>query len=345
MADKHTIFVLNLEGKPLTPTTPARARKLLKAGVATKVWSKFNTFGIQLLTRTAEHMPLTTLGYDQGTKFEGYAVVCGEENNLAVKVDLPDKKPIVKKVKDRRMLRHTKRNRNCRRRQARFDNRQSRDNFIAPSQWVIVQSRMKILEELFRIYPISVVGLEDVRFNHAKNKWGSNFSTVEIGKNILKAFIWRHNIEIVEFQGFETQALREQYGYQKTSDKAVDKFEAHCTDALSLALKVGCDKPIAFGRFIVVDDTYRPTRRQLHDTQPAQGGVRAPYARGNVFTLRKGLKVGAKNGNIGQLCGETQNGYRYYDPDRKRQATTGLSWFSSQFMMKEDVPSAIASSR
>src|SRR5260370_28663454 len=109
MADKHTVFVLNLDGKPLTPTTPARARKLLKAGAAQKVWSKFNTFGIQLLTRTAEHTPLTTLGYDQGTKFEGYAVVCGAENNLAVKVDLPAKKPIVKKVKNRHTLRRAKR--------------------------------------------------------------------------------------------------------------------------------------------------------------------------------------------------------------------------------------------
>ncbi|MCI0709370.1 MAG: RRXRR domain-containing protein, partial [Chloroflexi bacterium] len=37
MSAKHTVFVLNNEGRPLTPTTPARARKLLKAGVATPV--------------------------------------------------------------------------------------------------------------------------------------------------------------------------------------------------------------------------------------------------------------------------------------------------------------------
>jgi hypothetical protein len=35
--------VLALDGQPLTPTTPSKARKLLTGGVAKKVWSKFNT--------------------------------------------------------------------------------------------------------------------------------------------------------------------------------------------------------------------------------------------------------------------------------------------------------------
>lgn len=88
---KHTVFVLNIQGNPLTPTTASKARKLLRVGKATKVWSKFNTFGIQLLEQTREQVPETTLGYDPGTKFEGISVVCGFENNLSVKLDLPNK--------------------------------------------------------------------------------------------------------------------------------------------------------------------------------------------------------------------------------------------------------------
>src|SRR5690348_1385940 len=42
----HSVFVLDCHGRPLTPTTPAKARKLLRAGVAVKVWSQFGTFGI-----------------------------------------------------------------------------------------------------------------------------------------------------------------------------------------------------------------------------------------------------------------------------------------------------------
>src|SRR5688572_17896902 len=87
----HSVFVLSVSGEPITPTTPARARKLLKANIAKPIWSKFGTFGIQLLVETRNEVPLTTLGYDAGTKFEGFAVVCGRENNLAIKLDLPDK--------------------------------------------------------------------------------------------------------------------------------------------------------------------------------------------------------------------------------------------------------------
>src|SRR5205814_338065 len=79
MSAKHAVFVLDIEGKPLAPTTPARARKLLQAGVAEKRWSKFGTFGLRMLVPTRRETPRTALGIDQGTKFEGYAVVCGEE--------------------------------------------------------------------------------------------------------------------------------------------------------------------------------------------------------------------------------------------------------------------------
>ena len=102
----HSVFVLGWDGKLLTPTTPAKARKLLKGRVAEKVWSKFGTFGIRLLVQTRHETARTTLGVDHGTKFEGYSVIVGqEENNLNVKLDLPDKKKILKKMEERRVLR------------------------------------------------------------------------------------------------------------------------------------------------------------------------------------------------------------------------------------------------
>src|SRR5271166_3713643 len=140
----HSVFVLDCQGRPLTPTTPAKARKLLRAGVAEQAWSKFGTFGIRLLVATRHETPQTTLGVDHGTKFEGYSVIVDQENNLNVKLDLPDKKKVLKKIEDRRVLRQARRFRNCRRRPCRSDNR-SRKNFLAPSQTVIVDSRLKIL--------------------------------------------------------------------------------------------------------------------------------------------------------------------------------------------------------
>lgn len=329
----HSVFVLDMEGKPLTPTIPARARKLLRGGVAKKVWSKFGTFGIQMLVETRREIPKTVIGVDTGSKFEGYAVICGQENSLSVKLDLPDKKNIVRKLDERHRLRRTRRKRKCRRRPARFDNR-SREGFIAPSQAVIIGSRLKVLKALFRIYSIQSVGLEDVRFNHAKYRWGKHFSTAEIGKQRLRDFFKERDAEVFEYQGWETKALREKYEYRKTSNKSEDCFEAHCSDALALACQVGLGDRVTPGQFLVVDDTYQSVRRKLHYTQPAAGGLRKNYSRGTVRGLRKGLLIGTPRGKSGYLCGELRDAYRYYDATGKRQQTKQLAWVSSQFIIR-----------
>ena len=111
------------------------------------------------------------------------------------------------------MLRCSRRHRKCRRREPRFQNR-SREGFIAPSQLVIVNSRLKVLNEFCKIYPVQNVALEDVRFNHAKYRWGGNFSTIEVGKNMIRNFFKDKEIKIFEYRGFETAEVRKRYGYK-----------------------------------------------------------------------------------------------------------------------------------
>jgi hypothetical protein len=328
----HSVFVLDPDGKPLTPTTPAKARKLLKGGVAQKTWSKFRTFGIQLLVRTRHETPRTALGADYGTKFEGYSVVVDQENNLNVKLDLPDKKTILKKVAERQVLRRARRFRKCRRRPCRPDNR-SHQGFLAPSQRVIVYSRLKILREFCRIYPVTVAGVEDVGFNHAVKRWGANFSTVEVGKAKIREFFADQHVNVAEYKGYQTAALRLRFGYRKTPDKSEDRFEAHCSDSLSLACAVGTGRRIEPGPFLVVDDTYRAVRRRLHDTQPGAGGIRAAYSSGSVVGLRKGLLIGTPRG-FGRLCGVTRGSLRYHDPSGKRQTVKAAEWISSSFLTR-----------
>lgn len=337
----HTVFVLDINGSPLTPTTPARARKLLKAGVAKPQWSKCGTFGIRMLEKTRQEIEEGALGVDNGTKFEGYSVVIGNENPLNIKLDLPDKKKIVRKLKERRALRRARRFRHCRRRPARFDNRR-RQNWLAPSQAVIVFSRLKVIRELFRIYKIHAVGFEDVRFNHARKRWGANFSTVEIGKTRIKDFFRSHGTQIFDYCGHETQGLREKYGYRKTRVKSADKFTAHCSDSLAIAVEVSTGEYVNPGRFLVVNDTYRPVRRRLHDTQFSKGGIRHPYSKGSIFGTRKGVLIGLKNGAIGQLCGESKGAFRYYRPDGKRGQAKTIAWISNHFFIREDANSPAA---
>jgi len=75
----HSVFVLDVNGNPLTPCKPSKARKLLKGKQAKSVWNKFGMFGIQMLVETRKEHPETKLGYDLGTKFEGHSIVCGKE--------------------------------------------------------------------------------------------------------------------------------------------------------------------------------------------------------------------------------------------------------------------------
>src|SRR5262249_5794107 len=168
----------------------------------------------------------------------------------------------------------------------------------------------------------------------ASKKWGANFSTVEIGKAKLKEFFAVKGACVYDFRGFETQALRKFYGYGKTKEKAADIFTSHCSDALALACKVGPGVYVEPVPFLVVDDTYRAMRRQLHDSEPAKEGIRAPYSRGTVFGLRKGLLIGTIEGKVGQLCGEDRGSYRYYDQYRKRKTAKRLAWVSSSFVIR-----------
>lgn len=322
----HSVFVLDVNGKPLTPCKPSKARNLLKGNQAKPVWNKFGMFGIQMLVETGKETPKTVLGVDFGTKFEGYAVVTGKENNLSAMWKLPDKEKIVKKLDERRQMRRARRWRTCRRRECRSDNR-NKDGFIAPSQLMMVQSRLKALKEFFKCYPIDAVSLEDVKFNHRDKQWGKNFSTVEIGKN--KIYNWIKEKACLQlFSGIDTEDCRKRYGYKKSSSKSAETFNSHCSDALAIATDLYAKEHVAPGHFIVVDDTYRPVRRRLHDIRFSKGHIRYPYSTGNFKGIRKGTIC-----NFGQICGGTKNSVYVRDWNNKRieRSIKKISWMSHNF--------------
>jgi hypothetical protein len=330
-ASMSRIFVLSFTGKPLTPCKQGKARKMLFGGVAKVVWNKFGEFGIQMLIPTREETPKTVLGIDNGTKFEGYSLIVGKENQLNIMWLLPNKKTIVNKLEQRRQLRRARRWRTCRRRQARFDNR-SRKGFIAPSQLMMVQSRLKAIQEFFKYYPVSKVAIEDVKFNHIDKHYGKNFSTIEIGKNIIKAFIigkvGRDNY--ITFEGFETGQIRENLRLKKSSNKSSETFNSHCVDSFSIASELSNSQPNF--NIKVVDDTYRPTRRRLHDTQPKKGNIREKYSTGNFKGIRKGTIC-----EFGQIVGGTKNSFWIRNSDNKRIGRTNISYLSHNFKLKTEV--------
>ena len=326
----NRIFVLSCEGKPLTPCRPQKARKLLIGGIARVIWNKFGEFGIQIMVKTREFTPKVVLGEDWGSKFEGYSLISGSENILNVMLKLPDKKKLVKKLEERKNLRRAKRFRNCRRRECRSDNR-NRDNFIAPSQMQIINSRLKIMREFFKCYPISKVAVEDVKFNHRDNRWGKHFSTAEIGKKFIFDFIRKivGADGLILFEGYNTQEFREEFGLKKSSNKSAEIFASHCVDSFAIACAISEAKPNF--NIKIVDDTYRPKRRKLHDTQPAKANIREKYSTGNFKRIRKGTIC-----EFGQIVGGTKTNFWIRNSDNKRIGRTHISWLSHSFKFREN---------
>jgi hypothetical protein len=328
-ASMSRIFVLSYLGKPLTPCKPQKAKKLLNGGVAKTVWNKFGEFGIQMQIETREFTPKTVLGCDFGSKFEGYSLISGNENLQNVMLLLPDKEKLVRKLEERKNLRRARRFRNCRRRECRVNNR-NRDNFIAPSQMQIINSRLKIIKEFLKCYPINKVAIEDVKFNHRDNHYGKHFSTAEIGKRFIFDFI-RKSIgteNLILFEGHDTQNFREKFGLKKSSNKSLETFNSHCVDSFSIASELSNAKPNY--NIKIVDDTYRPKRRRLHDSQFNEKGIREKYSTGNFKGVKKGTIC-----EFGQIVGGTKNSFWIRNSDNKRIGRTHISWLSHNFKFKE----------
>ncbi len=327
------VFVLAKDGKPLTPCKMSKARKLMEGGVAKPAWNKFSQFGIQMLVDTRKETPKTVLGQDWGTKFEGYSIIVGKENILNVMWKLPDKKKLVTKLEERRRLRRTRRQKNYRRREARFDNR-SRKGFIAPSQLQIINSRLKCMDEFFKCYPIQKVVIEDVKFNHRDKRYGRNFTTVEIGKKKIFDNI-REKVgaeNLILFTGMDTQEFRKKSNLKKSKDKSAKKFSSHCVDSFVIANELS--EAVPNENLIYVDDNYRCIRRRLHDSQFAKGGIRAKFSTGNFKGIRKGTIC-----EFGQIIGGTKEQIWYRDFEirdgrkvyQKGKMLKKIDWLSHNF--------------
>jgi len=265
------IPVVGQNGKPLMPCKASKARRLLGGGKAVGVWDKLGVYYLRL-TFDPKSEPnkgqKVALGLDPGSKFDGYAVTT-KVVNLTAMAELPD--GIAKKLEVRREMRRARRFRNCRRRPMRFDNRE-RGGFLAPSQKSKVEFRLRIAKELCKLYPVTDIAVEDVAFNHYRKRWGKQFSTVEIGKQMLYSEL-RDMANLQTFKGVQTKERRELLGLKKAGSKNARKPESHATDAIalaSLAVPV-CNAQISE---FYVWTRYQNRRRQLHKLEAAPGGIR-----------------------------------------------------------------------
>lgn len=124
----NQIFVLDTNHKPLTPCTAGMARSLLNSGKAA-VFRQF-PFTIILKKEVQATPELIEIKIDAGSKTTGFALVKGEK--VIFGAELTHRGQAIKNsLESRRSLRHGRRNRKTRYRQARFLNR-TRPNGWSP---------------------------------------------------------------------------------------------------------------------------------------------------------------------------------------------------------------------
>lgn len=157
------VYVLNVDGRPLMPCKPAKARHLLRDGKEKVV--KREPFTIKLLFECDNITQPITLGVDAGSKHIG--VSASTEKKEVYSSDVELRNDIVELISTRKQNRRTRRNR-LRYRKPRFNNRKKDDGWLAPSVEQKIQCHLKVVEDLHKILPIKKIVVELANFDMQK---------------------------------------------------------------------------------------------------------------------------------------------------------------------------------
>jgi len=296
-------------GKPLGPTRWKKAASLLRAKKAVIRRNKLGIPYLKMTTSVGEvFQPLSYIS-DPGSKFDGVAVGSKKSVILTGMIVLP--RTVSKKKKSQVEMRRARRFRNTPCRLKRFDNRRRSAGWISPSQKAKVDFRILVREEIGKVYPIQTNIVEDVSFNHYKNRWGKHFSTVEIGKTHFYNYLSQRG-DLIKYDGSITALARDKYGLVKSNSKKDLTKEAHANDCVALLCHFyGVKIPDISSLFCW--KRYEFYRRQLHKREYSRGGVRERY--GGSY-----LVSGFKKGDVITGCykGQVVKGVACsYDPKSK----------------------------
>ena len=178
------VFVLDANRKPLTPCKPSLARKLLKVGKA-KVFRLY-PFTILLKKEVTEDPQPVTLKIDPGSKVTGLAILL--DSSLIWVAELAHRGQAIKtSLESRRSLRHGRRSRHTRYRQARFLNRTKPKVWLAPSLRHRVETTLTWVNKLSKLAPVKTIFQELVRFDLQKIE-NPEISGVEYQQGVLAGY-------------------------------------------------------------------------------------------------------------------------------------------------------------
>jgi hypothetical protein len=295
--------VVSSTGKPLMPCHQARVRQLLKEGKAIKRFTN-GIFYIKLTEREYGDIQQVACGIDPGSKREGFTVKSIDKTFINILSETGN--VVSKKLEVRRNARRARRQRKtpCRKNKM---NRNKGRSFLPPSTRARWNDKLRIVNILRKIYPISDYVVEDIKAvtKEGKRKWNSYFSPLEIGKNYFYDEI-REIGKLTLLQGYETAAIRDELGLIKTTKKLDDVFEAHNVDSWVLA-----NFPFGIQREPDNKSLYKfkPVvihRRQLYRFNPNKNGKIGRFGGTVSLGIPKGMVC--KHNNCYFTVGGNKNG-------------------------------------
>ncbi|MBR8839392.1 MAG: RRXRR domain-containing protein [Stigonema ocellatum SAG 48.90 = DSM 106950] len=248
--------VIDPDGKPLMPTTPARARKWIAFGKALGKRNKLGVFYVQLTQKPSGHETQKIVaGTDRGKCFTGiafqtklatialfHACLPGfyKSKNLSKKNKTLDRQSVTGKMAKRAELRRTRRGQRINRkvafkqrnhRQKRFGNRRKKK--LPPSVRSNREMELRILNEMAKLLPISEIRDEACGGNTKKNGFG--ISPVTVGQEWFRKQASLIAPEVV-VDSLDTGKYRDRLGLVKErKDKSKQQAETHANDAIAIA--------------------------------------------------------------------------------------------------------------
>lgn len=168
--NQNTVPVLDTEGRPLIPTRPSRARRLMRQARAIKLW-KNGIFCIQMKDVNADDEGVEVdgvqLNIDPGSRATGMAVVSEtpEGRRAHALIELQHRGIRVRNKMDKRRAMRRSRRRRIRNRQPRFKNRSRPEGWLPPSISTRLANAETWIGRLCELFPVTFVRVEVARFN------------------------------------------------------------------------------------------------------------------------------------------------------------------------------------
>lgn len=329
--------VINKEGKPLMPTKPSRARKWIKEGKATPFYRK-GILCIRLNLDTLEYTQDIIVGIDPGSKRTGISVTTESKSILHIQCDTPTW--VKSHVETRAMLRRSRRQRNTPYRKCRFNRA---IGGIPPSTKARWDTHLRILRQLFKIIPVTIVSIEDIAAvtKEGKRKWNKSFSPLEVGKKYFSKSLEDLGLKVFLFKGYDTSNHRKLFGYYKSKDKLSKDFSAHCVDSFSLCEMVNGYQIDLTSKKIYHLSLLEYHRRQLHVMNPIKGGVRKLYGSTRSLGYNRGTLVKHPKFGLSYIGGTSKGKISLHDLSGRRltqsakidsfRVLTNQSWLTNLF--------------